>query len=501
MLSSACRPRRGPLLAAAVPAGALLWLSACTSGPDAPPPSPAPSVAAVPPTGSPDVTNDAPALARWWTRLGDPTLDALVARAEGANTSLKAALASVRAAYASAGVAEASLWPQLAGGAQYQRTLTNIAQLAATGVKVEPYDMYAYGIGMGSWEIDLWGSVKRQVEATQADASAQVDSMRDALVSVRSQVAANYVQLRMLETQRALLRSNIDAFTRTRDAIRARFEQGTTSALDLARAETQLDSVEAQLPSVESALRSTQASLAVLCGTTPDEMLAQLAAPAAIPTPPESMGIGLPADLLERRADVRAAWQKAVAATAAVGVAEATRLPRITLGGNFYIASNTVSGLGDLANKAYAFGPSLSVPIFTAGAVDNTIRQQKALAEAALEQYRGAVLSAIADLSASVGDFVLTRESQGRADDAFASATRALALANQQFDAGVTDVTTLLDVQRAVLDAENAAVEARAATAQGYIGLCRALGGGWEESQESKPGEAQASARSEEQKP
>jgi NodT family efflux transporter outer membrane factor (OMF) lipoprotein len=458
---------------------------------------------AVPSAGSPDITNDAPDLVRWWTRFGDPTVDALVARAEASNTTLAAALASVRAAYASVGSAESALWPQIGGGAQYQRAKTNIAQLAASGVKVDPYDMYAYGVGLTGWEIDLWGSVRRQVEAAQADAASQVELMRDALVSVRSQVAATYVQLRMLEAQREVLRSNIAAFSSTRDAIRARFDQGTTSGLDLARADAQVDAVEAQLPGVESAIRSTQASLAVLCGATPDDIAAMLATAGAIPEPPVAMGIGLPASLIERRADVRAAWQKAVAATATVGVAEAARLPRIILGGNFYIASNNVSGLGEIANKAYSFGPSISVPIFTGGAIDSAIAQQKALAEAALEQYRGAVLGAIGDLSASVGDFVLSRESQRRSDSAVASAKRALDIATQQFDAGVTDVTTLLDVQRSALDAENAAVEARGATAQGYIGLCRALGGGWEESQENRSTQAAADPRSarEEQQP
>jgi len=502
-LGSNPRQLRRPRVRAVVTLAALCSIGGCRVGPDAPPEVPPPTVSAVPPSGSPDVTNDAPDLVRWWSRFNDPLLDTLVARAEQSNTTLAATLASVRAAYASVGASESALWPQIAGGAQYQRAKTNVAQLASSGVKVDPYDMYAYGVGLTGWEIDLWGSVRRQVEAAQADAASQVELMRDALVSVRSQVAAAYVQLRTLESQHEVLVSSIAAFGSTRDAIRARFEQGTTSALDLSRAEAQVDSVEAQLPTVESAIRSTQATLAVLCGTTPDDIAALVATKADIPAPPAAMGIGLPASLLERRPDVRSAWQKAVAATAAVGVAEASRLPRISLVGNFYIASNTVSGLGELANKAYSFGPSISVPIFTGGAIDSAIAQQKALADAALEQYRGAVLGAIGDLSASVGDFVLSRESQVRSDAAVASAKRALDIATQQFDAGVTDVTTLLDVQRSALDAENTAVEARGATAQGYIGLCRALGGGWEESSENQDPKsvAQASSAREEPKP
>ncbi|MFZ9915865.1 MAG: TolC family protein, partial [Phycisphaerales bacterium] len=273
-------------------AAVLCCIAGCRVGPDAPPTVAPPAASAVPSAGSPEVTNDAPDLVRWWTRFNDPALDAVVARAEQSNTSLAAAYASVRAAYASVGVTESELWPQIGGGAQYQRVKTNIAQLAASGVKVDPYNMYAYGVGLTGWEIDLWGSVRRQVEAAQAGAASQVELLRDALVSVRSQVAATYVQLRMLEEQRDVLASSIAAFGSTRDAIRARFEQGTTSGLDLARAEAQVEAVEAQLPGVESAIRSTQASLAVLCGTTPDDVAAMLAAAAAIPAPPAAMGIG-----------------------------------------------------------------------------------------------------------------------------------------------------------------------------------------------------------------
>jgi len=459
----------------------VLALPSCTVGPDAPPAGDAPPATAVVPPPRPGVSSEAAVAPRWWELLGDPQLDALIARADASNQSLAVALGSVRAAYAGVGVSDSQLWPTVGLGAQYSRTLTNIAQLAADGVKTEPYDLYAYGIGMASWEIDLWGSVRRQVEAAKADAEKQVEILRDALVSVRAQVGASYVQLRTLQAKREVLARNIEIFTRSRDTVKARFDAGTVTGLDLARIETQLDAARAQMPQVDAGIASTLAQLASICGAQPSELAAELSEATQIPSTPELVGVGLPADLLERRPDVRAARQDLVAATARIGIAEASRLPTITVSGNFYIAANNLSGLGDLANKAYTIGPSIWWPIFEGGRIDAQVAQQRALAEAALARYRGAVIDAVGDLSATTSDFVEAREGARLSRSALESAARARALAEQQFDAGVTDITMLLDVQRQELDAADNEVTARGAAAQALVALCKALGGGWSE--------------------
>ena len=461
--------------------GLFFFISACEVGPKAPPETAPPAAGALLPVALTSVDATLQPAPRWWESLGDATLNALVARAEAGNQSLAAAVANVRAAYAGVGASEAELWPAIGVGAQYARTLTNIAQLAAAGVRVEPYDMYAYGVGMQAWEIDLWGSVKRQVEAAKADAESTVDSLRDALVSVRTQVAATYVQLRTLQAQRVVLEANRAALAKSRDLMKARYDAGTTTMLDVARAQAALDGVEAQVPQVNAGIASAISSLAVLCGASPAEIAPLVERDAPLPESPDVAGIGLPAELLERRPDVRAARQRLVAATAAIGVAEAARLPAVAISGNFYIAANNVNGLGDLANKAYSIGPSLYLPIFDAGRIDSAVRQRRAQAEAALAQYRQAVIGAVGDVSAGVSDFVQARESRARSDAAMNSAKSALALAQQQFDAGVIDFSTLLDVQRSALDAESSAVEARAGLVQGFVSLQRALGAGWSE--------------------
>ena len=454
-------------------------LHGCTAGPKAPPETAPPAADALLDTQSASVDASRQPAPRWWEDLHDATLDALIARAEAGNQTLAAAVANVRAAYAGVGASEAQLWPAVGVGAQYSRTLTNIAQLAAAGVRVEPYDMYAYGVGMQSWEIDLWGGVRRQIEAAEADAASKVDALRDALVSVRTQVAAVYVQVRTLQAQRAVLVANRDALAKSRDLVKARYDAGTTNLLDVSRAQAALDGVEAQVPQVDAGLASAVSQLAVLCGANPSEIAPLVAAVAPLPESPDVAGIGLPAEILERRPDVRAAKERLTAATAAIGVAEAARLPTVYVSGQFYIASNTVSGLGDLANKAYSIGPSLYLPLLDGGRIDSAVRQQRALAEAALAQYRQAMVTAIGDVSAGVGDFVHARESRRLADAAMESARSALVLANQQFDAGVIDFSTLLDVQRSALDAESSAVEARAGLVQGFVSLQRALGAGW----------------------
>jgi len=469
----------------ALAASCLLAVPACKVGPDAPPAADAPTPTSVLPPAREGVSTDAPVAARWWELLGDPQLAALVARADMNNQTLAAALGSVRAAYAGVGVSESQLWPTVGLGAQYARTQTNIAQLAASGVNPDPYNLFAYGVGMPAWEIDLWGSVGRQVEAAKADAEKQVELLRDALVSVRAQVGATYVQLRTLQAKRQVLVDNAAAFTKSRDAVKARFDAGTVTGLDLARVETQLEFVNAQVPQIDAAIATAMSQIAVLCGAHPSDLTQDLAldlAPVkAIPAAPALVGVGLPADLLERRPDVRAARQELVAATARIGVAEGAKLPQLSISGNFYIAANNIDGLGEIANKAYSIGPSLFWPLFTGGQVDNQIAQQKAIAEAALARYRGAVLEAVGELSATTNDFVEARETARLSQVALASAQRALGLAGQQFDAGVTDITTLVDVQRQELDAASAAVDARGAHAQALVALCKALGGGWSE--------------------
>ncbi|MEY5060226.1 MAG: hypothetical protein RIS45_147 [Planctomycetota bacterium] len=456
----------------------------CKVGPKAPPQTPAPADNALLEAADPSLNAAAQPDVRWWESLGDATLNDLVARADAGNQTLAAASANVRAAYAGLGVAESELWPTVGLGAQYSRTQTNIAQLAAAGVRLDPYNMYAWGVGLASWELDLWGGVRRQVEAAAASAESQVDLLRDALVSVRGQIASSYVQLRTLQEQRRVLVENRSALAKTRDLVKGRFDAGTTNRLDVERAQAQLDSVDAQIPQVEAGIAATQSVLAVLCGMQPAEIAPVLAEARALPGAPDIAGIGLPAQLLERRPDVRGAWQRLLSATAAIGVAESKRLPTITVSGNFYIASNDVAGLGQIENRAYSFGPSVYLPLFTGGQIENAVRQQRAVAEAALAQYRDAVLTAVGDVSASASDFVHARETRKRSEAALASAKTALALAQQQFDAGVTDYSTLIDVQRATLDAESGAVDARAGLVQGFISLQRALGAGWSESEQ-----------------
>lgn len=459
----------------------VLALPSCKVGPDAPPAGDAPPATAVVPPPRPGVSSDAAVAPRWWELLGDPQLDALIARADANNQSLAAALGSVRAAYAGVGVSESDLWPTLGLGAQYARTQTNIAQLAASGVNPDPYNLFAYGIGMPAWEIDLWGSVRRQVEAAKADAEKQVDLLRDALVSVRAQVGSTYLQLRTLQAKREVLSKNIEVFTKSRDVVKARFDAGTVTGLDLARVEAQLDAASAQLPQIDAGIASAIAQIASLCGAHPSDLAADLAALKPIPATPELVGVGLPADLLERRPDVRVAKQELISATARIGVAEAAKLPQLSISGNFYIAANNIDGLGEIANKAYTIGPALWLPLFTGGQIDSQIAQQKALADAALARYRGTVIDAVGDLSATTSDFVEAREGARLSGSALASAQRALSLAEQQFDAGVTDITTLLDVQRQELQAADAEVNARGAAAQALVALCKALGGGWGE--------------------
>jgi len=448
-------------------------------GPDHPPASPIPEESWSQSAGAGIAAGDAD-LTDWWRRFNDATLDELVARAEQSNQSLAQALGNVRVAYAGVGVTESDLWPDIGLGAQYQRRKQSFAQLAAVGFEDEPFDVYEYGIGMATWEIDLWGKVRRQVEAAKADAAAQVDLLRQTLVSVRGQVASNYLQVRTLDGRIAVVRKSVANLAKIRDLTKEQVAAGTADELDLYRAQTQLELVDATLPSLLAARAGAVNAIAVLCGSGPREISAMLAAAGPIPQGPEAIGVGIPADLVRRRADVRAAEQQLIAATAGIGAAEALYLPSLTISGNFYMSATTFSGLGDWDNHAYQFGPAITVPIFTGGYIESVVNQNKAQAEAALASYRNTLLTAIGDVETAMSSLVQSRDAVVRYRGAFGSSTRAFGIAEDQYEAGVTDLTTLLDVENQLLKAEDEYVQSQGLVALDIVSLYQALGGGWE---------------------
>lgn len=431
-------------------------------------------------TAADETTDGAAALDRWWTRFNDPTLDALIAKAEEANATIGEALSRVRVAQAQLGLSESDLWPKIAAAAEYRRTKQNFSQLAAQGVDTDPFSMWAYGVAMSTWEIDLWGRIRRQVEASEAGLRMSVDDLRNALVSVRAQTASAYLSLRTIEERLGVTEQAVANFQQTLDLAEKKFKAGTTTKLDVNEAQANLDLETASIPQLRSALAQAKGNLATLCGTNVAVIEATLGARSKIPAAPDAIAVGIPASLLERRPDLRAANERYISAVALIGAAEALHYPALSLSGNFYISSTEFAGLGDMSNRAYSFGPALSLPLFTGGAIDSQILQAKASAEVAYNAWRGTLVRAVAEVDVAIASIVLARQADEQYRQASASARDSYDLAKLQYTAGTITIERLLDAQNQYLRALDAETQARGLAARSVVDLCRALGGGWE---------------------
>lgn len=415
----------------------------------------------------------------WWKRFNDPTLDALILKADLLNTSIAESFSRIRIKQASLGVSESELWPTLAAGAGYARVQQNFSQLGALGVDVDPYDQWSYGLSMPSWEIDLWGRIASMVASSTSDLEASVDDLRSAMVSVRAQVATVYLQVRTLQARLDALNASIRNLEQTLALTQQKFDAGTTTMLSVSQAETNLDLKTAQVPSLRDALAQSTGQLAVLCATNTTEITAILGAAAPIPTGPDVVNVGLPASLLERRPDLRAAALHYDARVAMIGAAEALNYPALSLSGDFSISATEFNGLGDWSNKAYSFGPSLSLPLFTGWKISSEIIGAKAQAELAFNSWRGTLIRAIAEVDTSIAALAFARESNARYVRAVASASETERLAAMQYQSGTTTLENLLDVQNNLLSAQDSQAQAQGLAAQSIVELYKSLGGGW----------------------
>ncbi len=454
----------------------------------------------------PSVTTTRPVvITQWWATFNDPVLDSLVARAARANLDLRQARARVIEARASRAAARASLLPSLDFAPSYQHTRVSQNGVAGFGgggsgggVTVNPqpgptgsgaipggafpseFDLYQVGFD-ASWELDVFGGARREVEAADADLGASVERQRDALVTVLAEVARNYVELRALQRRLDIARANLAAQRETLEITRDRAKNGVTTQLDVSRAVALVATTAATLPALEAAVRQSIDRLALLIGRTPDdEFAAELSRPAPVPGVPAEVPVGLPSDLLRRRPDVRQAERELAAATARVGVATADLFPRFSLTGAAGLQSLDAGNLFDWDSRFYSLGPSVRWHLFDAGRVRANIAIQGARAERALAAYQKTVLTAVQEAHTALVNYAneqVRRQSLREAADADRTS---LDLARQQYRQGLVDFLTVLDAQRSLLASEDALAQSDQAVANDLVAIYKALGGGWE---------------------
>lgn len=435
-----------------------LLAAGCTVGPDYHPPAlDAPGAWAG--TGGPAAPEVSPTQP-WWEGFHDPVLNGLVTRALAANPDVaraEAAVAEARAAVA------AGASPTLTTG------LSGSRGFGAGAVPV------SFGFD-SSWEVDLWGKKRRSQESARASADAAQANADDARLTLLGDLARNYVELRAAQTQDARIRASLGNRERQLAAVRTKALLGDGTALEPLQAAAALASAQAAVPTLDAAIKVSIHAISILCGAFPDALTPTLATPAPIPATPLP-ALGIPADLLRRRPDVRAAERQLAAAVAAIGVAEAGRYPTLSLSGNLTLSGGGIGSV--LASPVFALGPSLDIPLFTAGARAAAVDVARARAEQARLAYRASVLNAYKEVEDALAQIEGARRARDRLAAALALGQRAIQVAQTGFRVGNGDFTPILDAQSALEATRDALSAAESTLATRTVGLYKAMGGGW----------------------
>jgi multidrug efflux system outer membrane protein len=425
---------------------------------------------------------------RYWTAFGDPMLTQLVEDSVAHNKDLAEATANLRAARAARRLAGFDQFPTvtLTGGySQNQDAQQQFPGFASTESQ-RNFDIAQAGFD-GLWELDLFGRVRRNVEAARADVGASEATLRDARVSVIAEVARDYFILRGLQDQLSLTKRNAENEFSTLKLTRTRLEAGRGNELDTSRAEAQWQTTLSSIPTLEASIATTIYRLSVLTGRPPTALVDTLSPQAAAPELPLLSSIGTPELLLRHRPDVRVAERQLAAATARVGVAMGDLFPKVTLVGDFSYIAPGFSDIGQSESKSYSVGPSISWAAFDLGRVFARIGSSRAQTDAALARYQGAVLGALEDTE---GSLITYGRSQSRRDAlrvAAAASDKAASLAQQRFEGGLIDFLEVLDAERTALSAELLLSQSRTDTATSLIAVYKALGAGWAIPESSVP--------------
>ena len=416
---------------------------------------------------------DAVLLARWWHGFGDPVLDRLVADALAANLDLAQARARLREARARRGVAGAALAPSVDASLSGSRSRSS-GQSGSGSTR----ELYSAGFD-ASWELDVFGGLRRSVEAAQADLEASVESLSDTRVSLAAEVALNYIDLRTAEQRLAIAEESIASRGENHQIIRWRQQAGLVSELDLAQATTDLESTRAVLPPLRTAVTEAKNRLAVLLGRNPGELESLVHADRPIPLAAAEIVAAIPADTLRQRPDVRVAERRLAAQTARLGEAEAARYPSFRLSGSLGLEALELDALADRGANTHSLFGGITAPVFNAGRIAANIEIQDALVEQARLAYRAAVLAALEEVENALTAVANTDARRAKLAEAAAAARTTLAIAEYRYASGLADFLSVLDAQRTQLSLDEQLAGSTGELARAQVRLYKALGGGW----------------------
>ena len=415
----------------------------------------------------------------WWESFGDPILSNLIADAYRQNPSLQAAGVRVIEAQARRGIAIGTLFPQIqdaVGG--YRRTV------ASENVVVVPpersFNQFLAGFDVG-WELDFWGKFRRGIESTDAQLLAAVADYDDVLVSLLAEVAANYIGIRTSQEELDVARHNVELQRKSYGIASERAKQGAVTEVDPAQAATLLHATEAQIPTFEAQIDEQASTLSALLGVPPRRMEEIVGdAPGPIPNPPAGVAMGLPADLLRRRPDVRRSERLLAAQSAQIGIAKADLLPHLSLVGSINLDAKDADKFFEGRSFEAFGGPSFSWAILNYGRITNNVRVQDAEYQALVNDYTNTVLRAQADVESAVAAHrgALLRTASLR--ESVAAAEKVVDLVGSQYHEGAVDFTTVVLAQQFLVQQQDLLAASEGQTALTMVTVYKSLGGGWE---------------------
>ena len=431
----------------------------------------------------------------WWQAFNDPVLNRVIERAYHENLSLKVAGVRVLEARAQLGVAVGNLYPQTqqANGAA---TFNSVSSQSYTGALSQPLARQGGTLLLpnywqdqvnftAAWEIDFWGKFRRAVESADASLRMSLADYDSALVSLTADAANSYVQIRTLQKRLEIARQNVETQKEALQIAEDRYKGGVTSERDVQQAKTLLYNTMAAIPTLEAQLRQAEDALCTLIGLPPSDLAGLLEGASDIPAPPAQVAVGIPADLLRRRPDIRSAELQALAQCAQIGVAKADLYPAFSLTGSFGFLSTDVgkARLSDLFaqhSRQASAGPSFQWDILNYGRITNNVRLQDAKFQELLISFRNTVLTAQQQVEDALAGYLRSQENAEFLAQSAGAAKRSLDLAFIQYRQGSTDFTTVLNAQQALLTAQDSLATAMGTISADLVGVYRALGGGWQ---------------------
>ncbi|WP_275554040.1 efflux transporter outer membrane subunit [Mixta sp. Marseille-Q2659] len=475
-----------------------LLLAGCAVGPDYQPPqaqTPAswrdlPSQAASKPQAS-AINPD------WWKSFNDPQLNSLIDRAIAGNLSLQQAVLRIAGAREQLSQARGGLFPSINGSASAQKQqLGAKGMLESNGVYsqldqnapelrssldslTQPVSLYQ-GSFDASWELDLWGKVRRQVEAADAQQQESLESRNDALVSLEAEVARAYLQLRGAQSITRTLQTQIEVAQQTLELTQSQQRNGLAPQLDVENARAQLSSLRAQLPQYQAQTRQAMNGLAVLLGKPPGALDNELMTEKALPALPAAVPVGIPSTLARRRPDIRQAEANLHAATANIGVSVAQLFPSLSLTGQIGVRNTDADYLDNWSSHFYSYGPSLSIPIFQGGRLVSSVKLSRAQQANSALNYRQTVLTALQDVENALVSYRTDQERVTQMDETVSALQSSFDLASDSYRKGLSTFLDVLDAQRQLAQAKQQAEQARVQSSLDLVALYKALGGGWE---------------------